>query len=108
MNRNDSRTKRKNIKNYFWKRKELENIKNESEVKNKELNVYDSKNKNGGNLDESLKTRVENLQKRIQELVDRQDTLLKEFRSLSRWVKLNDKLSEKEINEMQEITYEDF
>ena len=77
--------------------KELENIKNESEVKNKELNVYDSKNKNGGNLDESLKTRVENLQKRIQELVDRQDTLLKEFRSLSRWVKLNDKLSEKEI-----------
>lgn len=88
--------------------KELENIKNESEVKNKELNVYDSKNKNGGNLDESLKTRVENLQKRIQELVDRQDTLLKEFRSLSRWVKLNDKLSEKEINEMQEITYEDF
>lgn len=89
---------------------ELSKSKYELLIKKQEFNSYEAQN-----LDEDvskeyieIQDKMFDLEKRIFELDEQQSILLKEFRVLSGWEKVNGKLEKKEIDSMLTITTTEF
>ena len=90
---------------------QLKHSKSELEIKSKTLDVYSSKNyleteKSKEYLE--MQDKITDLQKRVFELDEAQSILLKDFRLLSHWEKVNKSLSKKEIKEMKNISSTEF
>lgn len=83
--------------------KEINNSKSEIELKRRSLNNYEN-----SEISEENRRKIEDLQKRILELDEKQQIFLKEFNLLSRWEKLNASLNQNEINKMEKINSIDF
>ena len=99
----------KNLENILA---QLEQINSEVWFMNQRLNSYNS---NFWKIDASadkeyfeMQNNISVLRNRIWNLQSQQHILLKNFNLLSNWIKINDKLNQTEISEMQNISLSDF
>ena len=99
----------KNLENILA---QLEQINSEVWFMNQRLNSYNS---NFWKIDASadkeyfeMQNNISVLRNRIWNLQSQQHILLKNFNLLSNWIKINDKLNQAEISEMQNISLQEF